>query len=83
MATLTVEYIKKNYASLKDIPDDKIAGVLHRLTQEDWISTTTDLENTSRDALMRKKYPLLFLNALKPGEEEGEKCIGFGYFVYY
>ena len=67
MATLTVEYFKKNYESLKDIPDDDVANVLHRL-KEDWITTTTSLESVSRDGLIQKNYPLMFVNALKPEE---------------
>ena len=69
MATLTVEYFKKNYASLKDIPDDVVASVLHRL-KEDWITTTTDLENTSRDTLLQRSYPIVFVDAVKPAEGE-------------
>jgi hypothetical protein len=67
MASLTVEYFKKNYESLKDIPDDDLANVLHRL-KEDWITTTTSLESVSRDGLIQKNYPLMFINALKPEE---------------
>ena len=68
MTTLTVEYFKTNYASLKDIPDDDIKKVLHKL-EEDWIRTTEQLAEASRDNLIIQKYPLVFVNAVKPAEE--------------
>ncbi len=65
MATLTVEYFKKNYASLKDVSDDDVNRVLDKL-KEDCITTTTSLEIVSRDGLIQKNYPAVFVKAVKP-----------------
>ena len=86
MATLTVEYFKENYASLKEIPDDDVKKVLQKL-REDWITTSTRLEDTTRETLLKQEYPIVFVDAVKPAEGKFgivvslSCCVGVGCFL--
>ena len=67
MTTLTVEELKDNYPSLKDVPEKKLEAVLVKLTN-DWITSADELKAVKREDLLVKEYPLGFVNAVKPQE---------------
>ena len=76
MATLTVEYFKKNYASLKDVGDEELKGVLEKLNRN-WVKNTDQLAAITRDTLIQNEFPWLFVDAVKPimdvNNEQGKK----------
>lgn len=67
MTTLTVEELKDNCASPKDVKEEKLNAVLVRLVN-DWITTSDKLKDVRREDLLEKDYPLGFVNAVKPQE---------------
>lgn len=68
MTTLTPNFFRNSYASLKDVPKDQLESVVVTL-KGDWITTADGLQRVTRDDLLSKGYPLVFVNAVKPREE--------------
>lgn len=67
MSTLTGEYLRNNYASLKDVSEEALNEVLDKM-KKDWITTADGLKQVTREDLLEKDYPLGFVNAVKPRE---------------
>ena len=82
MATLTVEYFKKNYASLKDVGDEELKGVLEKLNRN-WVKNSDQLAAITRDTLIRNEFPGLFVDAVKPAEGKFGIVVPLSCFVQF